>query len=61
LKSLSLAIQFLTRIPVKVRGNVTGEDMARSMAWYPLVGLILGCGAAAVNIVLSYFFCPACL
>lgn len=58
MKSFSLAIQFLTRIPVKVSGNVTGEDMARSMAWYPLVGLVLGCGAAAVNVALSYFFDP---
>ncbi len=58
LKQFLLALQFLTRIPVIVRGTVIEEDMARSMAWYPMVGLFIGGGAAAVNVILSYVFTP---
>lgn len=48
-----LALQFLTRVPVTVQGTVTEKDMARSMAWFPLVGLLLGLGMAAVHILAS--------
>jgi len=58
LKLFLLALQFLTRVPVTVRGSVSGTDMARSMACYPVVGLVIGGGAAAVNIFLSFFFTP---
>ncbi len=35
-----LALQFLTRIPVTIRSEVTEKDLARSMAWFPAVGLL---------------------
>lgn len=53
-----LALQFLTRIPVIVRGTVTEETKARSMAYFPLVGLLLGVAAAAVY-ALSSLVLPA--
>lgn len=53
-----LALQFLTRIPVTVRGAVTDEAKARSMAYFPLVGLLLGAAAAAVY-TLASFVLPA--
>lgn len=53
-----LALQFLTRIPVTVRGNVEEKNLARSMAYYPVVGLLLGILTAAVYIILSQFFSP---
>lgn len=37
-----LALQFLTMIPVTVRGKVESYNLARAMAWFPLVGLIIG-------------------
>lgn len=58
MKLFLLALQFLTRIPVKVRGSVSGEELARSMAFYPLVGLVIGGGAALVNILFSFVFTP---
>lgn len=39
---LTLAVTFLTRLPLPVRCQVTAEDLRASMGWYPLVGLGLG-------------------
>ncbi len=48
-----LALQFLTRIPVNIRGTVTEQKIARSMAYYPLVGLLVGACAALLHLLLS--------
>jgi len=37
-----LAIQFLTRIPFRIEGEVTNQDLARSMGFYPVVGALFG-------------------
>lgn len=55
MKLFLLALQFLTRVPVKVRGTVEVEDMARSMAFFPLIGLFLGGAAAALHTLMSRF------
>ncbi len=41
MKGLIVAIQFLTRLPTP-RLSVSGEEFARSMRWFPAVGLIAG-------------------
>ena len=52
MKGLVIALQFLTRLPMP-RVTASAQDFARSMRWFPLVGLILGaliaaaCGAGA--------------
>ena len=38
----SLAMTFLTRVPLRIPESVTPEDLRASMGWYPLVGLGLG-------------------
>ncbi|HKR17190.1 adenosylcobinamide-GDP ribazoletransferase [Rhizorhapis sp.] len=47
-----LALQFLTRIQVKVLDAVPGAEVAhglkRSPIWFPLVGTLIGCITAAV-------------
>jgi cobalamin 5'-phosphate synthase/cobalamin synthase len=48
LRSLTLAITFLTGIPLPVRGEVKPAELWRSMGWYPLVGLALGAAAWGV-------------
>lgn len=48
-----LALQFLTRIPVHIRGTVTEQKIARSMVYYPLVGLFVGAAAALLHLLLS--------
>ncbi len=45
---LTLAVTFLTGIPLKVEGEVSPADLWGSMGWYPLVGLAMGVAAWAV-------------
>jgi adenosylcobinamide-GDP ribazoletransferase len=51
-----LAIQFLTRLPVTVKGEVNDQKMARSMSWFALVGLLLGALGAGVHALASLAF-----
>jgi adenosylcobinamide-GDP ribazoletransferase len=41
MRSLLVAVQFLTRLPVPV-GNVTEKEIGRSALYFPLVGLLVG-------------------
>ncbi|MEZ5987396.1 MAG: adenosylcobinamide-GDP ribazoletransferase [Hyphomonas sp.] len=45
---LLLAIQFLTRLPVPAVFTYTEARMAGSTAYYPLVGVMIGCISAAI-------------
>ncbi|GAB6171499.1 adenosylcobinamide-GDP ribazoletransferase [Paradesulfitobacterium aromaticivorans] len=54
-----LAIQFLTKIPITVRGPIEEKDLARAMAYFPLVGLLLGAIAGGIHTLLSYVFTAA--
>lgn len=54
-----LALQFLTRVPITIRRNIDVKDMARSMAYFPLVGAVLGVAAALLYSLLSMFLAPA--
>ena len=54
MKALITAIGFLTRIPVSKRLEVDGKGLARSMAYFPLVGFLLGLILAAVNSALAF-------
>jgi len=37
-----LALQFLTILPVRITGSVSGRDVGRSTAFFPLAGLLKG-------------------
>ena len=37
-----IALQFLTRLPVRLPGMPKPEQIGRSLLWYPLVGVLLG-------------------
>lgn len=56
--NLLIALQFLTRLPITLREAVGKETMARSMAWFPAVGFIIGALAAAVHRLASHAFAP---
>ncbi len=47
-RRLTLAVTFLTGIPLKVEGEVSPSDLWGSMGWYPLVGLVMGFAAWVV-------------
>ena len=42
MRSVNLAIQFLTVIPVRIKGNVSDADIARSAAFFPVAGALQG-------------------
>jgi len=37
-----IAVQFLTRLPTPRLNNISQQEIGHSLAWYPLVGLIIG-------------------
>jgi len=58
MKHLLVALQFLTIIPSKKRLKIEGRDLAQSMIFFPVVGLIIGIFLALVNYLTSIFFSP---
>jgi adenosylcobinamide-GDP ribazoletransferase len=49
---LGIAFSFLTRIPVRSRVE-SGADLGRSVAWFPVVGAVIGLGVGAVAVLLA--------
>jgi adenosylcobinamide-GDP ribazoletransferase len=54
LRGLRLAMQFLTRLPVPGVADFSPLDLARSAAWFPFVGLIVGAIVALVMFALGH-------
>ncbi|MDG1431277.1 MAG: adenosylcobinamide-GDP ribazoletransferase, partial [Paracoccaceae bacterium] len=52
----NIALQFLTRLPVRGDVEHSDEAFARSSRFYPAVGLLVGAVAAGVYFVSSIFF-----
>ncbi len=50
---LRLAVSFLTILPVAIE-SATESDVAASMAWFPLVGVLMGIGFAGEDYALSF-------
>lgn len=48
-----VALQFLTRLPVATREPPTADAIARSLIYYPLVGLVIGMLLAALHWLLG--------
>jgi adenosylcobinamide-GDP ribazoletransferase len=45
-RAFAAAVSLLTRVPVGSRVHIGESDVARSLAWLPLVGTALGCALA---------------
>jgi adenosylcobinamide-GDP ribazoletransferase len=58
MKPLLLAFQFLTIIPVRVRGEVTERDLSRSASFFPLVGAFQGLIAVVIVLYPGKVFPP---
>jgi len=62
LRSLTIAWHFLTAVPLHARCHeATPQQLARSMAWFPVVGLVLGAVLAGTDLVLSAAIPPSIL
>jgi cobalamin synthase len=46
MRSLLIALQFLTIVPVRISGEIT----PRAMVWFPVVGLMLGACLAEADL-----------
>jgi adenosylcobinamide-GDP ribazoletransferase len=57
LRSFALAVSFLTRIPIRVE-NVADADFGRSVAWFPVVGLVFGLVIVGANDLLGHRLVP---
>ncbi|MBI5326962.1 MAG: adenosylcobinamide-GDP ribazoletransferase [Deltaproteobacteria bacterium] len=55
MKSFLLALQLLTIIPIKIKGNTDERELGRSTAFFPLVGAVQGIILVAANLIFSRF------
>lgn len=58
MKSLFAALGFLTVLPLPDRWLGTGEDLGRSLIWFPLVGALIGMLAAIIDLGLGMILPP---
>lgn len=56
MKLLLLAFQFLTIVPMRVRGNISDAEMSRSAVFFPAVGAVQGMLAVGVVHLSARFF-----
>ncbi len=56
MKQLALAFQFLTIVPIRVKGTVSGSDLSGSAVFFPLVGAFQGLLAVCAASLLSAIF-----
>jgi adenosylcobinamide-GDP ribazoletransferase len=62
LRSFTIAWHFLTAVPLHARCHeATPQQLARSMAWFPVVGTVLGGVLAGADFVLSATLPPSIL
>ncbi|NJN48049.1 MAG: adenosylcobinamide-GDP ribazoletransferase, partial [Candidatus Competibacteraceae bacterium] len=60
-RAFTLALVFLTRIPVPVRFTPQAEDWGRSVLYFPLVGLVIGAALVALYAVFHHLLDPGVL
>ena len=53
IRRFCIAVQFLTRLPVPRVFNSSESELGKAAAFFPLVGVIVGAGAALVFVVLQ--------
>lgn len=58
MKKILAAFQFLTIVPIRIKGELSGKDISGSSMFFPLVGLFQGALIAAASFVSLKFFSP---
>ena len=56
MKEFLVALQFLTRIPVRIPGSLSERQIGRSAIFFPFVGLVQGAAAACTAVIMSLLF-----
>lgn len=59
MKSLLIALRFLTALPLPSPGAIQEGELSRSAAWFPLVGLLLGVTLSVSSFLLRLDVPPA--
>lgn len=54
-KGLLIALQFLTIIPLQRNRHPSDEELGRSMAFFPTIGLLIGILLVAINLALTEY------
>jgi adenosylcobinamide-GDP ribazoletransferase len=50
-----IALQFLTRFPIRLRRAPSAEESGRALLWYPAVGLLVGLPGASIAALSVHF------
>lgn len=58
-RSPAIALAFLTILPLRVRGEISADDLRQSAAWFPLAGWLLGGAIGLVLILGAWLKLPA--
>jgi adenosylcobinamide-GDP ribazoletransferase len=58
MKYFTLAISFLTVIPMKVKEQIFPGDLGKSSGWFPIIGIFLGGIVAGIFYAASFIFSP---
>lgn len=54
-----IAVQFLTRLPMPRDLKTSEEELGRSAMFFPLVGMLVGCGGALLHVALLHWLPPS--
>ncbi|MBN1363270.1 MAG: adenosylcobinamide-GDP ribazoletransferase [Syntrophaceae bacterium] len=49
-----IAFQFLTALPLKIRSEIKEEDYARSLVYFPIVGMAIGTTLSAISLCCGF-------
>ena len=58
MKSLFIALQFLTIIPLRPSARLGERDIVHSMSFFPLVGMMIGGFLIIINLITSEHLSP---
>ena len=54
MKRFWIALQFLTVLPVKIKSKIAEEEYARSLLYFPVVGMLIGLVLAGVTLLSGF-------
>ena len=59
MKGFLIALQFLTALPLEIKGKLEEKELVKSMLYFPVAGLLIGSLLAGLNIIMIKLFAPA--